>query len=262
VAIESIKLHIETRVRANPHLLIAYAWTLYLAVFSGGRYIRSNLCDAGEDFWLGRGTTSATHTQSAPAAEKKSSWNWRSPVGRLTLASSQASASTAKWKKPTSVDDLRAFEAKGLSLWFFPGPHDGEELRAEFKQNLYELEALLSVEQEMEIVAEAQAIFSRVEALVSELDTAFSAARAVAAPAADQPSEQQRLLDQTAAVEDDITTDQVIETVTEAMPVPVRQMQLAEQTERWFEISSFAGLALVVCGISYCALFYGGQWSG
>jgi heme oxygenase len=37
----------------TPHVLLAYAWTMYLAIFSGGRWIRKQLRDAGEGFWMG-----------------------------------------------------------------------------------------------------------------------------------------------------------------------------------------------------------------
>ena len=35
----------------KPHLVLAYAWTMYLAIFNGGRYIRAELEKAGDDFW-------------------------------------------------------------------------------------------------------------------------------------------------------------------------------------------------------------------
>jgi heme oxygenase len=38
---------------ASPHLIPAYAWTMYLAIFNGGRWIRMHLRDAGEAFWGG-----------------------------------------------------------------------------------------------------------------------------------------------------------------------------------------------------------------
>ena len=37
----------------KPHLLMAYTWLLYMALFSGGRYIRARLRDAGTEFWTG-----------------------------------------------------------------------------------------------------------------------------------------------------------------------------------------------------------------
>ncbi|KAF1962267.1 heme oxygenase-like protein [Byssothecium circinans] len=52
--------HIRRRVGSKPHVLVAYAWCFYMAVFSGGRWIRSELLKAGNDFW----------TQTREGAEK------------------------------------------------------------------------------------------------------------------------------------------------------------------------------------------------
>ncbi|KAL8867505.1 MAG: hypothetical protein Q9174_005622, partial [Haloplaca sp. 1 TL-2023] len=35
--------HMETSLAQNPHLLVAYTWMFYMALFSGGRYIRPKL---------------------------------------------------------------------------------------------------------------------------------------------------------------------------------------------------------------------------
>jgi hypothetical protein len=197
-----------------------------------------------------------------PTIEKKSSWNWRSPVARLTSSSPNTEASKPKSRKAKGVNELRTFEAKGLSFWFFPGPQDGEELRTEFKQRLQDLEVLLSVEQEMEIVAEAQAIFSRVEALVSELDTAAAVGTAVAAPAINRDrSEQEHIRDQFSPLEDQITTDVKAQTTTSVVPASLEQERLMTKNPRWLELPGYAGLAMVICGISWCAMYYGGTWS-
>lgn len=45
-----------TGCQEKPHVLIAYAWIMYMAVFSGGRWIRQQLASAGTDFWLGSET--------------------------------------------------------------------------------------------------------------------------------------------------------------------------------------------------------------
>jgi len=37
----------------RPHVMLAYAWTMYLALFNGGRWIRRQLMSAGCDFWQG-----------------------------------------------------------------------------------------------------------------------------------------------------------------------------------------------------------------
>ncbi|KIW03456.1 uncharacterized protein PV09_05225 [Verruconis gallopava] len=261
-AADAIKAHVDSQVRSKPHLLIAYAWTMYLAVFSGGRYIRSLLCDAGEDFWLGRHESPAATETSSQAEKKSSGWNWRSPVARLSSSSTKAGTeSKSRSKQPKTVDELRSFEAKGLSLWFFPGPNDGEELRAEFKQRLRELEPLLSVEQELEIVSEAQAVFSRVEALVSELDLAISASTAPQMP---PTFDAQPAGHDDASVEAADLSYQPQKTApaanTSSSSSPSVPAPVTASHQRWFELPSYAGIAMVICGISYVAMYYGGTW--
>lgn len=43
--------HIRSTVGTTPHVLIAYQWVMYMAIFSGGRWIRQRLRDAGPEFW-------------------------------------------------------------------------------------------------------------------------------------------------------------------------------------------------------------------
>jgi len=47
--------HISAAISARPHVIVAYAWVMYMALFSGGRWIRMVLKDAGSEFWEGRG---------------------------------------------------------------------------------------------------------------------------------------------------------------------------------------------------------------
>ncbi|KAK5705999.1 hypothetical protein LTR17_021161 [Elasticomyces elasticus] len=42
----------DARLLESPHVLIAYAWVMYMAIFSGGRWIRQQLAEAGPDFEL------------------------------------------------------------------------------------------------------------------------------------------------------------------------------------------------------------------
>ena len=48
-----------TSVMTRPHILLAYMWTMYLALFNGGRWIRRQLNSAGTEFWL----SDASHNQ-------------------------------------------------------------------------------------------------------------------------------------------------------------------------------------------------------
>lgn len=53
VKVQEYCAHIRKAVAQKPHVLVAYAWCYYMAVFSGGRWIRSELMKAGEGFWRG-----------------------------------------------------------------------------------------------------------------------------------------------------------------------------------------------------------------
>ncbi|KAF5857597.1 heme oxygenase [Aspergillus alliaceus] len=46
-----IKDDIKSRIRENPHKLLAYVWVLYSALFNGGRFIRRQIVKAGPEFW-------------------------------------------------------------------------------------------------------------------------------------------------------------------------------------------------------------------
>ena len=44
---------IHAEICAKPHILVAYIWVMYMAIFSGGRWIRQELSNAGMEFWTG-----------------------------------------------------------------------------------------------------------------------------------------------------------------------------------------------------------------
>lgn len=44
--------HITERIQQTPYLALAYAWTMYLALFNGGRHIHRALKRPGRAFWL------------------------------------------------------------------------------------------------------------------------------------------------------------------------------------------------------------------
>lgn len=49
--------HIQKVTTERPHTLIAYAWIMYMAIFSGGRWIRQQLLQPGLSFWHVSGDT-------------------------------------------------------------------------------------------------------------------------------------------------------------------------------------------------------------
>ena len=124
--------HIRKVVHEKPWTLVAYAWCFYMAVFSGGRWIRAGMLRAGEDFW------------------------------------------------PSTKEDGIGLEERGLSFWHFPGLHDGEDIKAEFKLRLEEAEQLFTDDQRIDVIEEAKNIFQLCAELVFELDDMVGSARATA----------------------------------------------------------------------------------
>ncbi|QDS75906.1 hypothetical protein FKW77_002660 [Venturia effusa] len=197
-AVEEFTAHIRSEVHANPHLLIAYAWTLYMAIFSGGRWIRAQLHGAGKDFWMASST--------APA-------DTRHVVDeKLTL------------------ENLREVEDLGLSLWFFDGEQDGEDIKVEFKRRLNDVEPILTPAQRDDIMLESQDIFDRFKAMVDDLDAAFQATCFDRAPVATPATAQVKAYKKNA-------------------------------TEYFFDVPGYAGLALVISGVSCYAMYHAGTWS-
>ncbi|KAK4163542.1 hypothetical protein QBC43DRAFT_335240 [Cladorrhinum sp. PSN259] len=133
--------HIKRSVDKSPEVLLAYAWVLYMALFSGGRFIRSSLEGAGLEFW-----------------GKKSD-------GVLPLG--------IKCNQP-SLDLASGTSGLPLSFFRFATPRDGEDLKIEFKKRFLECgESLLTKSERERVVREAICIFDNMNLLVGQLDGVF-----------------------------------------------------------------------------------------
>ena len=126
----SFLAHIETAAEEKPHVLIAYAWVMYMALFNGGYWIRSQLQTARDTSW---------------------------DLSQISLLDMDSKAMS---EKPDS----------GLAFWSFPGQKDGQEFKEEFKERLSDVENMLSTGQRDDIVQEARIIFQHCGLLVKELD--------------------------------------------------------------------------------------------
>ncbi|KAI0426162.1 hypothetical protein F5Y09DRAFT_319637 [Xylaria sp. FL1042] len=122
--------HIEKSVGKSPHVLLAYAWVLYMALFSGGRFIRASLETIYPAFWI-----PASAQQPTPGA----------------LAGSAAGA------------------AQPLDFFRFGTPEDGEDLKREFKKRILESESYLTTPERDEVIEESRRIFEYMIQLVGEL---------------------------------------------------------------------------------------------
>ena len=124
--------HIEHEVEKRPHLLVAYTWNMYMALFSGGRYLRAQLRDANA-----------------------ASWKIYNSDPNLDGGESA-----------TTEENVDA----PLQFWNFAGDEDGEDLKADFKARVSRLEEILTVEERAEIVAEGAEIMKGLIQIVRELE--------------------------------------------------------------------------------------------
>ncbi len=130
--VQDYAAHIRKVVMEKPHVLVAYAWVMYMAIFSGGRWIRDQLESAGEAFWTAK-----------------------------TALSNKDKTASATAPSPQHA---------GLSFFYFDGDQDGEDIKADFKQRLQEGEDIFTPQQRQDIIDEANEIFRFSILLVSELD--------------------------------------------------------------------------------------------
>lgn len=141
-AVQAFCEHVRDAVGARPWVLVAYAWCFYMAVFSGGRWIRGELEGvAAGGFWRGEGEGKNEEGDGEEREEEQ---------------------------EEEGKQELRD---KGLSFWYFPGEEDGEDIKKEFKARLARAEVVFSEEQRRDIVEEAGNIFAFCEGVVEELDT-------------------------------------------------------------------------------------------
>ncbi|KAI8951355.1 hypothetical protein F4801DRAFT_589761 [Xylaria longipes] len=123
--------HTRNSVEKSPHVLLAYAWVLYMALFSGGRFIRASLENIYPAFWI-------------PASAQKPT--------------------------PASFTSATGTGALPVNFFRFDTPVDGEDLKLEFKQRLLDSDGLVTESEREDIVQEACCIFDYMIRLVGELD--------------------------------------------------------------------------------------------
>lgn len=127
------------RLQSSPHTLLAYAWIMYLALFNGGRWIRSQLLFPN----------------------------------RNTSSSSSSSSSSTQFWRPRSGPDAEE-EEDCLTFWKFDGDQDGEDIKTGFQTRFEVLAAESLTEAErQDVVEEAVEIFKMCGRVVEELDLHF-----------------------------------------------------------------------------------------
>ncbi|KAG5966327.1 hypothetical protein E4U58_002555 [Claviceps cyperi] len=130
--LEEFVSHIRRAISSKPHVLLAYSYILFMALFAGGRYMRATLESAGEDFWQ--------RVPSSSDSQREDEKSWTEQCGMP------------------------------LRFFHFDTPLDGEDLRRDFKQRLADAEMSLSYQEKHDIVQEAICIFENLILLVAQLD--------------------------------------------------------------------------------------------
>lgn len=158
--------HIQSSVASRPHVLVAFAFVLYMALFSGGRIIRATLYNAGPGFWCPSPSHSPPEEQPVqpeivikPILNKQSTHS-----SELRLPNAARAPGLATTPGNEAIQPLHQF-------FRFPGIEDGEDLKREFKKCFSGIETWLSDQEKMDIVEAAQQIFHFMIEIVEDLDT-------------------------------------------------------------------------------------------
>ncbi|TVY42414.1 Heme-binding protein [Lachnellula subtilissima] len=165
--------HTKQSVQKNPHVLMAYAWVLYMALFSGGRYLRASLKTAGgmgQDFWDREPSPVRPHAITGDVREvQEAKIVFSEPSGMWSPPEGKPGRGRKRVKSWFDGDIPRI--TPGLFFFDFDGDEDGEDIKLEFKKRIAEAELILTQGEKDDIVAEAQDIFRFMLQLVGELDS-------------------------------------------------------------------------------------------
>ncbi|KAF4582153.1 vacuolar membrane protein [Ophiocordyceps camponoti-floridani] len=134
-------------VRERPHVLVAYAHVLFMALFAGGRYIGQRVEGAGLDFW-------------------------RSVRGRQHRHGDDDDVDDEEDEEEKGEGEGEEEEKEVIPLRFFrfDAPNQDEDLKHQFKSLLSSSEPLLTTDQKRDIIREATLIFESVGRIVTQLD--------------------------------------------------------------------------------------------
>ena len=160
----------------KPHVLIAYAWVWYMAIFAGGRWIRGQLDAAGRrEFWEGHEDEKEDRVRDLSVDGKGVFLEDRLEKGLVEDAGCEKPvipllSDCAKEMVDAEAAELVPGDQLGYSYLSFCGDDDGDDIREDFKARLANLEELLTQKEREDIVAEAKDIFESSIRLVQELN--------------------------------------------------------------------------------------------
>ncbi|EGX94831.1 hem oxygenase-like, multi-helical [Cordyceps militaris CM01] len=148
-ALSAMVDHMRISIQKQPLLLVTYTYIMYMALFAGGRFIRSTLESTGDEFWQ------------TPMAPVKPTMQPCIPMPDVQREIHNDSPSHNGSHKCHPLP---------LSFFHFDTPHDGEDLKVEFKRRVRICEAALEPDETQAIVEEASNIFQHMISIVQQLD--------------------------------------------------------------------------------------------
>ncbi|OTB06178.1 hypothetical protein M426DRAFT_9995 [Hypoxylon sp. CI-4A] len=161
--------HIRDTVPKRPHVLLSYAWVMYMAIFSGGRFIRASLerVDPSSAFWTPvlseeeedfeqpefedeimdkiPGGFPSSSTSTTTAVKRRGSGWWKNALSPTTPPSLAGGlpglrgllGSSSNSKDQTSRRQQQQQQQQHpLAFFRFPTPSDGEDLKQTFKARM------------------------------------------------------------------------------------------------------------------------------
>ncbi|KAK2028535.1 heme oxygenase-like protein [Colletotrichum zoysiae] len=154
--------HIKRAIEKRPHVLMAYSYILFMALFAGGRFIRATLESAGSEFWAQ--TPSPILPSQTACEEKQPSTTMPASAGTESIDMMRGDHGT------TGTGTNHSHHSLPLGFFHFATVLDGEDLRKEFKKRLSDSENLLTTPERNDIIQEAVCIFDNMLLLVGQMD--------------------------------------------------------------------------------------------
>ncbi|GJC82156.1 heme-binding protein HMX1 [Colletotrichum liriopes] len=154
--------HVKRTIEKKPHVLMAYSYILFMALFAGGRFIRATLESAGSEFWA---------QVPSPIPPSQTSCQTKDPSTTVPASAAMGPIDMMRGDHRTiGVGTKHSRHSLPLGFFHFATVLDGEDLKKEFKKRLSESESLLTSQERNDIIQEAVCIFDNMLLLVGQLD--------------------------------------------------------------------------------------------
>lgn len=164
-ALGAFLAHIQDAVDDKPHLLLSYSYSLYLALLSGGSYIRTELMYLRADFWLA--VPDPIRPGLVPCIRELSSELGN--AGRHRTFEYDSGSHQVTGEDPSITLPL-SFLDFDTPLGHENPRQQAKDLKAEFKRRFTHSELALTEPERRDIVDESVAIFDHLESVVGQLD--------------------------------------------------------------------------------------------